>query len=1675
MVKTQKTMIQFRNIMNTSLVLARRMALLLIALFISHAVWAGDLIKSGSKKSGKYAKVIVKVSPEAKGKVYADTEPEPQSSFTYPDVNTYPLTSQGTTQYITIFGYSIWSQDYNDITFNLYAADRTGEGYVWAGWYEESNTDPTTMDNPAKVTITAAGTENPTTKTYIAKWLQPQVTDVNPSSIDFGTITNPTLAVEAQDVKYTVADYMGEENFVMSTTPYSFTHSEADEPIITDTYTSSISYTPTGIHGAYTGAATLASSLHMAGTTYENSQQEVSLAIVEDYTPKFTAAYNTSSNRYDFQTVAIGSNKESTADLYTTDNNYAASVLSTTSTPKYGRADWYYDFDEFSITGKNANDYFSVKSTTGDAGKPIVVFDSKSDGTIYGFTPGAEGECEVTARMSIQCIYYDANNKPQYSEIKYSYLKVTVRQENTSSIQFNENVSGDFGEVVMGERPSKDIGIYYAFMSFEDNACQLKGDAAKLFTVSAKPENGKVTVQISEDWDDFLGCDEHTATLTITGTRTAPGKNDEPIGEKVPITLELSATLILGKAPIVVAAGGNKIVTFTWNKIAGAKYYDFYYKIGTDKNYTKIEIKEGEKVENLTSNDNETQYTYSVTHSSNGSKYVTSGYVVAKVDNKTNYTITNEHQISPATKCIRISPIESAEPELAWILATNAANSGIKTGIEGIKEPTNIPNATYRDVNLSTAFNAEGKPLFDRLYIFGETNSANTSTHVYVYEKATEAEKSGYKYEKDIPNVQSTRSASLTIDAASYSSLYFTGYCANAYTGNGEEGVIHIKGGSKTLNIYINDLQLYAKDYAGSTHTINASSMSAINEDGNNYYAKGKGSVFVFESSSVNDASPFAIKMHIRGFNTLDAAKGATHTIHIVQDIKGDKDILKDNPYHYSSPIAVLPVATGGINQRTSLLLDDVWPSEPHTNGRLLLLEKNENTNKQGISIDLGNAGTTLTIEGGQYQFMPIAAAYRTTNYNVKYDGETMLTINAYGISKNKPENNNQVNGIITASELVNASKSIALNDGTFSSSAAIKWYAQSLTVDGGSYNQVIEHYTANASKATDIRNKDGKKLYRATVEYNDTYGTGEGNDKAGITNFAKMVEDLFPDAGINIKATNNENREYHYPLSAYYVGGKSYGYKSLTLDNNKLYLMVPWLDCKSLYLPWRFCSPTLIADVNGTKMPLGGSLERVAGCPDHADSQYTVDRLLYMQIDSYTQNSLDNYYLYGANVSIDLDGEKLYGTINDVADYTIQDKVYMLMPIEAARWTLFTPPFNVANVYVIESYPENQLVKDHGGKRGKIPTDRIVEARAAQAQRLMDLYVYWYQEEIGVGEPSDFFDANSTTDITGDEVPEPYGKFVLDWMAYEKQNHKGNTTGDYTPIIEKLIHFTGKKGSYPEGKTWLNANYYLYKANEWALNEDGNFRTNWDTVTVSHDGTDPIMSKGQIYALQFPYNSINGVHDPSTTWDYWTGKYLLIESTTGPHTINGSKTNIMPSSLNDNSAVLIGNASFAEVEATPTDGTQLFAIEKIKVGEDGNGTGRDIHELDAKDNATLYPAEGALLANIQAPKGRRARTINYQTGEVIYEEFEEEDLNDQDNQDVTTDIPTIAGDKSLIVIPTESGLTILPRQPQQVTIYDVEGKLLFNQYVMEEQSVILPSSIYIVRGEKERIKVVKY
>lgn len=425
--------------------------------------------------------------------------------------------------------------------------------------------------------------------------------------------------------------------------------------------------------------------------------------------------------------------------------------------------------------------------------------------------------------------------------------------------------------------------------------------------------------------------------------------------------------------------------------------------------------------------------------------------------------------------------------------------------------------------------------------------------------------------------------------------------------------------------------------------------------------------------------------------------------------------------------------------------------------------------------------------------------------------------------------------------------------------------------------------------------------------------------------------------------------------------------------------------------------------------------------------------------MDDYTKEALPSYSLKQSNaieVKIALEDDAMYNynTIDNDSDYIIQKKVYMLMPIEAAKWTLITPPFNVANVYIIESYPEAQLIKDFKGKRGRIPTEYIPAARQAQAQRLMDLYTFWYYEEKGIGEAFDFFG-------TGEGYTNGYGRFVNAWMEYEKNaNWKLDATGNYTPVVEKLIHFTGKKGTYPDGKNWLYANYYLYQStNEWDY-IDAKFTTTWDTVTTPLGGSEPIMRKGQTYAMHFPFNSLNGEHDPDQTWDYWTGKYILVESTTGPDTISGKEKamNLIENlSLTPETAVLQGNPSFAEI--APSTSHTIWALEQKET--------------------SLSPAQGALVSNFTEPMGLRAIGVHYETGRVIYDSIPQE----EPEQEIPTSIPTIMDGLSLIVETIDGGLRITPAQAQQVLLYNAAGQLILNQYLTSTKEVLLPAGVYII------------
>lgn len=1508
-------------------------------------------------------------------------------------------------------------------TVYLYAKEDGVPNALWGGWYKGNELQGS---GAAHITVSVTPTQqdqpNPDIGDYgyIAKWVKPKV-ESNDNVTDLGVIHARTEDVTPKTVEYPITDYTSTEHFKVepaavngfTITLDDVTESDTD---MRGTATVSIDYIPTGIHGSKQGTSYIASALYSGDYSETGSElfQPINFRIMEDYTPSFEVQHNTKANSFRIGTTHVGGTIDATIESTEVYNkNYAASADKFSGIgPKQNKTIW-----TASIEGEESG-YEGLFVIIGgsDSETPTIQFNATESKFLLN-----TGESKtVTAQVKLSCTYYDESNpaaEVPMEEPKIVYISATVVQSNSATLLFGESESTQIESLNLEEQPiGGEIEEYVPFIAFNVENLQnpiISGEHKKYFEATITGQRVKVAIKK----DPTIPCGELNATVTLRGTSKLD--HTTPLSA----TLNLTANMYLS-APQVEAVGGDRTITFQWEPVFGATSYLVYEKVNsTTPKYTITDATQ--YVETVATNGTEKTYYFTAINAS-------------------------------GCESQRMGPI-TGEAELQYITKANAHATGLQTGTS--KQANGFPWHAIRNIDVSAAFDADGNPIFDELHIFalstGDTEAKlTTPCYKYIRDAVNKRyQKSGSEINEKKGNT--TKNSIYTFDnITGNKKVYLTGYRPYATTGSpNDEGVFFFKGeNNAVLDLYLDNCEIFAQ--AKNNTTINVDNLEDLSSEG--YFAKGSGSVFVFQSTSTNSSYPFYVNIHLKGTNILDAIAGTQITFQIKQD---RTTIISDNQItHNSSPICIL---TSSPKEVVSLRFDDIWPVEGRVNGSVDLLESNTTTNSPFASIDLGNSNTQLSFNGGQINCMDIAACYQTIRYTYVYNDNEM-SFDAYGIGTTNDTYKKSI------SKQVN--DAVYLLDGTLKGSTThITFYTNQLLIDGGTYDVTPKYITAERGEQTTLYNSDLKELQAFEIANTDNKYWGTLiNGRADLTaSFSSMVDDLFPNAGVNGEFLNGS---YHYPLSSYYVDGKSYGHASLAPKDNKIKLYLPKLDCNFVNFAWQICAPSFMVDVEGRKYAIQDKV--IDACPQHPTEKYSTDYLLYMQADQYVMNVMGEEYFRPMNlgygeIRIDSEDNNLSSFVNIENNYTINRKVYMLMPIEAAKWTLFTPPFDVANVYVIESYPEEQLIKDYGGKRGKVPAQYIESARNAQAKRLMDLYAHWYFECTGLGGLYDFF-GDGTSDYNGDGTPDTYGKFVTDWITYERDvNYRQTATGDYTPIIEKLIHFTGKNGSYPKGKTWLNANYYLYKANEWALNEDGNFRTNWDTVTVSHDGTDPIMSKGQIYALQFPYNSINGVHDPSKTWDYWTGKYLLIESTTGPHIINGSNTNIMPASLNDDSAVLIGNASFAEVTKTPPTGTQLFAMEKIK----GNGTSRDVHELDAKDNATLYPAEGALLAQIQA-KGMRARTINYQTGEVIYEESEEED---QNNQGVTTAIPTIVGDKSLIVIPTESGLTILPRQPQQVTIYNLEGKLLFNQYVIEEQSVVLPSSVYIVRGENEKIKVIKY
>ena len=1502
------------------------------------------------------------------------------------------------------------------------APNATSWNYYWNGWtgVDDNNAQNTDTQSDKEVAITVVGAEDPVTAwTYTANWLCPEVTAVSPTSITKKTIYHPTNAWTT-DFTFTVKEAVSKDNFTLSS--YNVTAEAGDvsgESLVVTT-----SYTPQNKHNVAiseiiapqanvtysanktfttdpsAGSVTLTSKFK--GTETNPTSVTANINIVEDYVPRYTMPITyDKDNQMGVVTITdlrpnIKHVQEEGKDAV---DNYAAQT-----------GKWSYSItntEHFGYTGSTYNDL-------------TITVDPK------GLNVNSSTPLVLEAVLTATCTYTDAN-KCELTTTTTTQITIAFKSLTNPILELVDPTSGAIvSELDLGDAVYPTEGEGKVILN-QYNVSNLDWEwDANLFTNELN--GNEVTITSLPKKAPIIGAKQDRLVVTATG------KDQDGNESQLTCSLIVKINMILATPELTVAMTDDKTAKLTWTKVEGATGYAVYCKQGVYD--SPDDFADGDKQVEVLSSVNE--YTIS-DRTAAGYSYM----VIALWGSKPNY--------NQPSNVVYKSTITSP----SFIDYDNADNTGLYTGTKS--NPGTFPYRQLREVVVTSAFNSDHEPIFDSLYIFGQTINTNSGhdnigyttamTPCYIYYRDVANKRyvlrDGNTGNKDPdPTISNVNVANKNTEYfqlnASNQSLYFTGWCPYATTGTtlAENGVLYItSNGLSTVNIYIDNLQLYArekKDKDTFTYTLEDSNTALGILGAGSIAIQGSGSAFVFNSTGNNAFKP---NIHIMGENEICGAMGVTFKINVTDQAKIDGT--------YTQPNAAIQVLANNANQKTELTIDDIWADGSHTYGELELKETPHRAGTRAPLIDLGNANTKLTIGGGLITFenanTDLAMSYRKLVRNRA--GKELTIFGTCDVTNSKDTHTG--NGVV----LDDASAALNIVDGTFSCTkeSKILTLPQTTTINGGSYNCILTKKVSEGTTAI-FENSYGATLGRFDVDMLSDYGTVV-DGMANITNFAKLTDDLFARGAGFIDNANNARM-----LSQYYSSNRKYGYECLAVDAEKLYLMLPTYG--SANIPWQICAPHFLTTMNGNPVVAGGGIPQMPT---------NVQRLLYMEIDDFTHNASAGYVSpYGVAMSLN-EAEPNHEVITEDNNYTISGVTYMLKPIVADNWMLFAAPFDVKSVYVIEAYPEKQLKKDFGAVRGKIPAENVLPARRAQAQRLLDLYAYWYTDAVTAGTSSDFFGAEANT----------YGKFVNDWITYEtaKKVDESAAAAAYTPSIELLQHYTGNNAN--------SAHYYLYKAKDnWTYDAKNSKFTaaegGWEVVNTSGN----IMEKGQVYAMQFPHNVIGGVHDPVRTWDYWTGKYLLLVSD-GTEEIASDYS--LPSEQPANGyANLYGNSSFNEAQLTPTNlnanVSMWGGLHKINAGTTGNNTERDIHEfLEMKDDVvSLAPAEGFILANIPAPSNMRARSINYRTGVVTYEKIADEDIDDDDNPGLGSGIPTIMNGMTLIVEPTEQGLTITPIKEQHVMLFDANGKMIFSKHLSAEENVTLPTGVYVVRGEYEQVKAIK-
>lgn len=1483
-----------------------------------------------------YGKAVVMSQPDRAGYVYVSktSAEDAEEKIT---TNLKTVDSSTPSKYV-----AVWKKDAD---LKVYFTCKSQYGYVFTKWTcEVPQFVSTELTTQTTVTCQSKDKNNPTDMgTYYANFVASTVdkvlskTDVAVSGDPYG-VSNEGLVVfsvsnadEIEDFTCTISG----EGFAFANGSYENSATYANGQI-----TIRYKYTADNESGTHNGTITLISKGYDDGKS--NSSMSAPIGATVDLTPSFTVAnYNYNA---DYEVFVGSPIQNKTGALSPTPINKTAKAQAAKGN-KNGTVWTVWLTDD-------ANSAFTIVGTADQNGRYYPV----GGNTMVTLLPQKAGD--YSANLHIQCTYYDKKGAASTSQEQTIKLSATATLSQQSKLTFNntDGYAHTFVDTYCAEKVEDIIPLKVENVS--DLVCSIEGNMDKVFAYSLG--DGQVVVSILSSIPG-----NYTATLVVKGKNSLFGHETE----ETSVTMRVSGKVLL-RTPQLTALSGHSQVTLQWQPVAGATGYV---------------IKTGDNV--------------LATLPATATEYVHMGLSVGQ---NISYTLTAVY--SPDEQFNTSATVTATT---GVITAGSAAHTGLQTGTD---HPTNntFPYQVLRDIDLSSAF-GDGKAACDLLYIFGVTTNTDDKTakvngityHVITLPSSTAAsnaktpcyiyQKNGdnYRYKETIENMNVPSKPSQFNISANGQKLYFTGYCPVATCGStgDEDGIIFVSGGKNAkIDLYLDDLQLYARMKRKDGHSGNADTASI--SLGTTMYVKGSGSVMTFRSSSTSSSLPFVPTIHVRGDNTLKSTQGTVVYL--------DAVIKKLTAGQYSSP---LQVQVTDKDQCTTLNIDDVWfrteaTGTERVNGQLHLQQYAQNA----PSIDIGNDKTVLNLNGGQIYLqnaIPISSQYKSAfavSYRVYQQQVNFLvtvTASMYGVG------NDQAGGTIN------------FNDGTIHcvplNPNAIKNYIsyyrdltsikcpKNTKINGGTFDCRVWACESAASLGGSPTNQYGDSL--------NTIGFSVEDISQPYHLLAKPV--VFPD-------------KYRYkgsPLAQYYQNHTPYGQNSITPnEHDSVYYMLPSDEVvRDVNLqPWGICIPALQAGASGYKQSLGGDITIPA------DANTRVSRLLYGSIDQFLIDAFDGYKSPELNATIDMEDKDKHKQILNTSDYSIEDKIYMMLPVVADQWRMFVPPFDVSKVSIIEAYPEDSV------KKYNISLD---EAHKIQAQRTIDLLYYCCEGIVMNHSQADF------------------EMFKNLWIYHTKKTY------GYTPKVVELQHATDDN--------WFDANYYLYHSSGTWQFDGTNFTTDWqpaETENKDFGGTahPVVMKQGEVYSFDFPY--MVGGND-YTKWDYWTGKYLLLEGY-GPQTLHGKdySATITEDYTVPGSASLRGNATFADMSVQKSNVYHLTTTDEYNRNK----------YICSAEPCTLEPAEGFLLANIPSSK-LPARAIAINTGVVTYDT----------EANSTIGVPTISGGRTLIVNSVDGGVVVIPVVPQQVGIYSSAGQLVASGYMTSETAFSLPAGIYMVRGEQETAKVI--